>query len=462
MSLVMRLPEILEKAKAEYQASVRGAYDTVEILEQKSEMSGETSDENTTNFDNQLVYGENLSYMKYLFEKQKMGGGIQLIYVDPPFYSGSNYQASIRIESPLLESIPSIKPLVYDDRWEHGLDDYLTMLCGRLFMMRDLLTEDGSIWVHLDWHVVHYVKILMDAIFGEKNFVNEIIWQYKSGGTSKNHFSRKHDTLLFYGKNPKPSLAIPLEKSYNREYKPYRFKGVKEYKDELGWYTMVNMKDVWKIDMVGRTSRERTGYATQKPEALIRRILESCTKEGDLCADFFCGAGTLAATAQKMNRRWIACDMGPLAVATTEKRLAKDGGSFSLLVQKELNTKGAGFLTVRGEFPETPFSDKKMLRLTLEDYHPHVEALPLEDDCKNAVLSVIEKDPLQLMDYWSVDFNYDNEHHRPTMCFVKGKDRIETVCEKMQGRFGQVSLRFCDVFGNSYFHVIDMTDHQHE
>ncbi len=102
---------------------------------------------------------------------------------------------------------------------------------------------------------------------------------------------------------------------------------------------MVNMKDVWKIDMVGRTSRERTGYATQKPEALIRRILESCTKEGDLCADFFCGAGTLAATAQKMNRRWIACDMGPLAVATTEKRLAKDGGSFSLLGSKRVKYK---------------------------------------------------------------------------------------------------------------------------
>ena len=242
------------------------------------------------------------------------------------------------------------------------------MLCARLFMMRDLLTEDGSIWVHLDWHVVHYVKILMDAIFGEKNFINEIVWLYKSGGTSKNHFSRKHDTLLFYGKNPKPALSIPLEKSYNREYKPYRFKGVKEYKDDLGWYTMVNMKDVWQIDMVGRTSGERTGYATQKPEALIRRILESCTSEGDLCADFFCGAGTLAATAHKMNRRWIACDMGSLAVTATEKRLAKEQGAFSLIVEKQLNIKGAGLLTFRGEFPETPFTDKKLLRLTLEEY----------------------------------------------------------------------------------------------
>ena len=445
MSLLTRLPAILDKARQEYQSTSQSAYETVEFL-----------GENPYNL---LVHGENLSFMKHLAETKGLAGGINLIYVDPPFYSGSNYQASIKIESPLLSDIPAIKPLVYDDRWEHGIEDYLTMLCARLYMMRDLLTEDGSIWVHLDWHVVHYVKILMDEIFGEKNFINEIIWQYKSGGTSKNHFSRKHDTLLFYGKNPKPALAIPLEKSYNREYKPYRFKGVKEYKDDLGWYTMVNMKDVWQIDMVGRTSGERTGYATQKPEALIQRILESCTKEGDLCADFFCGAGTLAATAQKMNRRWIACDMGPLAVAATEKRLTKDQGSFELLVQKDLMAKGNGMLSIRGEFPETPFTDKKIIRFTLEDYRLHVEELPLENDSRDVVASILETDPLQLIDCWSVDFDYDGRHHRPTMSFVKGKDRIETVCEKMHGRFGQVSLRICDVFGNSYFHVLDMESH---
>jgi site-specific DNA-methyltransferase (adenine-specific) len=448
MSLLTRLPEILEKAREEYETADRGRYDIMEIVDHDA--------------GNLLAFGENLQFMKYLAGEKNLAEGIKLIYVDPPFYSGSNYQASIKIESPLLKDIPAIKPLVYDDRWEHGIEDYLTMLCARLFMMRDLLSEDGSIWVHLDWHVVHYVKILMDAIFGEKNFINEIIWLYKSGGTSKNHFSRKHDTLLFYGKNTKPALSIPLEKSYNRGYKPYRFKGVNEYKDDLGWYTMVNMKDVWQIDMVGRTSGERTGYATQKPEALIRRILESCTAEEDLCADFFCGAGTLAATAHKMNRRWIACDMGPLAVTATEKRLAKEQGAFALLVEKGLNIKGAGLLTLRGEFPETPFTDKILLRLTLEDYRLRVEDLLLEDESKSVVDSILEADPLQLIDFWSVDFDYDGKNHRPTMCFVKGKDCIETVCEKMHDRFARVSLRICDVFGNSYFHVLDMTEHHHE
>ena len=298
----------------------------------------------------------------------------------------------------------------------------------------------------------------MDEIFGEKNFINEIIWQYKSGGTSKNHFSRKHDTILFYGKKPKPVLNIPQEKSYNREYKPYRFKGVKEYKDEMGWYTMVNMKDVWQIDMVGRTSGERTGYATQKPEALLRRILESCTKEGDICADFFCGAGTLAATAQKMKRTWIACDMGPLAITATEKRLVKDQGTFSLLAQTELYKKDTGELDLRIEFPETPFETNKLLRLTLEKYEPYMDALPLEETCRKAVMRIVENDSLQLIDYWSVDFDFNGHIHRPTVSFVKGKGCIETVCEKIQDEFGLVSVRVCDVFGNNYIKTVDLTD----
>ena len=119
------------------------------------------------------------------------------------------------------------------------------MLTIRLLMMKDLLAEKGSIWLHLDWHAVHYVKIIMDEIFGEENFINEIIWHYKSGGASKRRFARKHDTLLFYSKSKDYYFLAQKEKSYNRDYKPYRFKGVKEYRDEFGWYTMVNRKDVW-------------------------------------------------------------------------------------------------------------------------------------------------------------------------------------------------------------------------
>ena len=153
----------------------------------------------------------------------------------------------------------------------------------------------------------------MDAIFGEEYFVNEIIWTYKSGGSTKRFFSRKHDTLLLYRKTDKNYFKAQTQKSYNRELRPYNFESVKEYRDEKGWYTLVNMKDVWEIDMVGRTSGERTGYATQKPENLIRRLLESCSRPGDICADFFGGSGVLAKVAADMKRDFISCDNAGLS-----------------------------------------------------------------------------------------------------------------------------------------------------
>jgi hypothetical protein len=139
-----------------------------------------------------------------------------------------------------VDDEPTIKPMAYDDHWKTGMEEYLKMLCVRFFLIKDLLSDEGCFWVHLDWHVVHYVKILLDEIFGEDNFVNEIIWNYKSGGTGKRNFSRKHDTLLFYSKSKKYYFNPLQEKSYNRGFKPYRFKGVQEYEDELGWYTEFN------------------------------------------------------------------------------------------------------------------------------------------------------------------------------------------------------------------------------
>lgn len=444
--LISDLNRILELARTEYEETTSGSYNIVEAV-------GETDV-------NLLAYGENLAFMKYLSESGNLAGKIKLVYVDPPFYSGSNYQAMIKIDSPRMDSVPSIRPLAYDDRWEQGLETYLAMLCARLYMMRDLLREDGSIWVHLDWHVVHYVKVLMDAIFGEKCFINEIIWTYKSGGTSRNHFARKHDTLLFYGKTPRPDLEIPREKSYNREYKPYRFKGVKEYRDDLGWYTMVNMKDVWHIDMVGRTSGERTGYATQKPEALLRRIVESCAREGEICADFFCGAGTLAAVAAKTNRPFIACDMGPLAVAATEKRLCANEAEFCLLEDQSLVGSGGGDVILRAEFPETSFSggEKRLLRITLESYAPNVEILPLDEEGRKAVESVAVADSLQLIDFWSIDLRYDGIVHKPIQSFAKGKGRVEDTCELLVDHTELVSLRVLDVFGNSFTKIIRLDE----
>lgn len=387
--------------------------------------------------------------MKHLLEKKEMSGKINMIYIDPPFFSKAKYDAVIKIDSDKGKSLPPIKHFAYEDIWEKGLEEYLKMMALRLSLIRDLLADDGTVWVHLDWHVVHYIKILMDEIFGEKNFVNEIIWYYKSGGTSKKHFSRKHDTILVYSKSSKYYFEPQKEKSYNRGYKPYRFKGVKEYKDELGWYTMVNMKDVWQIDMVGRTSAERTGYATQKPEALLARIIESATKEGDLCADFFCGSGTLPAVCQKLGRRWIGCDSGRLAIASSTKRLAAMGSDFMV---KEMDgykgEKSYGNAKLSVSFEPIDMTDKYHLIINFDKYIPKKLEEKIEQKDAEALEEIIKKESMQLVEYWSVDFDYDGTIHKPQMIFAKEKNSIAKRCEKLLGGPKDIHVEIVDVFGN--------------
>ena len=262
MSLIDDFPKILKEAQTEYTVLQDKCFHITETF-------NETEEEQSW-WRNMLALGDNRNFMKTLLRQHNMAGKIQMIYIDPPFFSKANYDASIRLDSKKTDHLPALKYLAYEDVWEQGLESYLKMLCTRLYLIRDLLSDNGTVWVHLDWHAVHYVRILMDEIFGMDHFVNEIIWTYKSGGTSKKYFARKHDTILVYSKNKDYYFNILKEKSYNRGMRPYHFKGVKEYKDEVGWYTMVNMKDVWQIDMVGRTSSERNGYATQKPEMCIR------------------------------------------------------------------------------------------------------------------------------------------------------------------------------------------------
>ncbi len=209
------------------------------------------------------------------------------------------------------------------------------MIYERLVLMRDLLAEDGSIYVHCDWRVTQFIRMVLDEIFGKDYFVNEVVWSYKSGGATKSRYGRKHDTIHFYSKTNDFIFNVPKEKSYNRDFKPYRFKNVEEFEDEIGWYTLVNARDVWSFDMVGRTSFERVHYPTQKPEALLERIIKASSNEGDLVADFFCGSGTTAAVAEKLGRKWIATDLGKFAIHTTRKRL--------IGVQRQLKDEGKDY-----------------------------------------------------------------------------------------------------------------------
>ena len=378
-----------------------------------------------------IACGDNLEYMEYLLKKCGMAGKLQLVYVDPPFFSKGRYQASVTITSEEKGKSPVIKTGAYDDTWEGSVEKYLTMMTVSLLMMRELLSDTGLIWVHLDWHCAHYVKIIMDEIFGYDNFVNEIIWTYKSGGASGRCFAKKHDTLLLYSRSRKYKFNKMREKSYNRGMKPYRFKGVEEYQDEKGWYTMVNMKDVWNIDMVGRTSSERPGYATQKPEKLLERILASCTDEGDFCADFFAGSGTLGAVARKMGRRWIMCDSGDLAAAGQIKRICSMGKE-----NRPFRVVGKNADTSSGE---AAFAlEDGMLKIT--GYKPELSGLSPSDMEKTA--DFLRGDGRPCISFWSLDREYDGLVHRSSE-FLEGRYSVE-IGE------GSVHVTGYDVFGNRF------------
>ena len=411
MSLICHFAEIIEQSRMEYEQGKAGTFRTIERL-QGAGLQG-TGSRGT------LACADNAGFMKYLLTERELQGKVQQIYIDPPFFSKANYDAVAEIPAaqasetgaPKLaeaECSRRIRHRVYEDVWESSMESYLRMLCVRLLYMRDLLADEGTIWVHLDWHSVHYVKILLDEIFGDRNFVNEIIWLYKSGGSSKRHFARKHDTILVYAKTSRYYLQLPKEKSYNRGLKPYRFKGVEEFCDERGWYTMVNMKDVWTIDMVGRTSAERTGYATQKPEALLLRILEAGSRPGDLVCDFFSGSGTLGAAAAKCGRNWICCDSGFPALVHAVKRFQRDG--FAAEVVTDAKHWEAGLFAqenakIEAEVQTEPtlFADRILVTVRLKDYRLKQIPETLPRKSRQTTNRALEQDAFALLDHWCID-----------------------------------------------------------
>jgi DNA modification methylase len=283
---------------------------------------------------NKLIWGDNkliLSSLKNgpLREEIERQGGLKLVYIDPPFDVGYDFAMEIEVgEETFIKKPGIIEESAYRDTWGKGTDSFLAMIYERLVLTRDLLAKDGCIYLHCDWRLNASLRAIMDELFSPQNFLNHVIWSYSSGGASPNFFGRKHDDLLLFRKSDDYTFNSTKEKSYNRGLKPYRFKGVEEFQDEVGWYTLVYARDVWKIDMVGRTSGERVDYPTQKPEALLERIIKTSSNEGDLIADFFGGSGTTAAVAEKLGRKWISTDLGKFAIHTTRKRMIQ--------VQREL------------------------------------------------------------------------------------------------------------------------------
>lgn len=263
-----------------------------------------------------LIQGDNAEIMRCLLKQDIK---IDLIYIDPPYLTNLDFKTKEG-------------KFAYSDKF--SLDTYLTMLYERLYLMKRLLSEKGSIYVHVDYRTSAYVRLMMNEIFGEENFRNEIIWCYSGPSNVRDNFARKHDVIFFYTKI-KSSL-------FNVQRIPHASglhgKGGLGFRNAISNRSLDELEEKgkiledWWVDItpVGRILNEIVGYPTQKPEALLERIIKASSNEGDLVADFFCGSGTTAAAAHKLNRNWICVDMGDEAIKTTKERMLNLDSNFTL------------------------------------------------------------------------------------------------------------------------------------
>lgn len=255
---------------------------------------------------NRLVLADNLALLRSMPDEQ-----VDLVAIDPPFATGQRRRSARSDAS-------------FGDRRPRDLAEYLAWLNARLVEIRRVMTPAATLYVHLDWHVVHYVKIELDKLFGAANFRNEIVWHYNSGPRRTRDFGRRHDLILRYSKTAdyffdpdavrqpySPDIHVPASKAH--------------YYHPRGKV----MDDVWRIPILAQNDQtERLGYPTQKPEALLDVIVRASSSEGGLVADFFCGSGTALAVAARRGRRWLGCDVNPDAIALAADRLADLGTGF--------------------------------------------------------------------------------------------------------------------------------------
>ena len=258
-----------------------------------------------------VVCAENLAFMRGLLDSC-----CDLIYADPPFdLANRDRFSSSTFTAPAEQDVGCLK-------------GFLEFIRPRLVEMHRLLSDRGSLYVHLDSRTVHYVKVMLDDLFGGDSFLNEIIWSYRTGGRPASWFCRKHDTLLLYVKSPG-------EHTFHRlRHGAYRTRGLRKDSDGRLYKSTRNgrihfhpdgpaVTDVWDIPFLSTVSKERTGYPSQKPEALLERIVRASSNEGDVVADFACGSGTALAVAKRLNRHWIGCDVNPDALVIAQRRLGQ-------------------------------------------------------------------------------------------------------------------------------------------
>ncbi len=353
---------------------------------------------------NKLIWGDNkliLSSLKNgpLRDEIEKQGGLKLIYIDPPFDVGADFSMDIEIGGDTFTKKPNIlEEIAYRDTWGRGADSFIAMIYERLVLMRDLLAEDGLLFLHIGWNVSHHVRLVLDEVFRSSNFINQIIWRRQTAhsdiGQGSRHLGRIHDVVLLYSKSDVFTWNMQYQQ-YSQEYKEnfykyvepgtgrkyrlsdatapggaskgnphYEFLGVTRFwrftearmkklyeegrivqtkpgnvpqqKRYLDEMPGVPLQDIWAdINAVQPQAIERSGYTTQKPETLLERVISLASNEGDLVADFFCGSGTTAAVAEKLGRKWIVSDLGKFAIHTTRKRM--------IGVQRQLKADGRDY-----------------------------------------------------------------------------------------------------------------------
>ena len=303
---------------------------------------------------NKIIRGECLSACAYLKEH---GIQVDLVYIDPPFASGADYAKKVYIRrNPLVakaieqaeseldvEELKAFEEKMYGDVWDK--ERYLNWMYENLMAIKSVMSDEASIYVHLDWHIGHYVKILMDEIFGEDNFRNEIVWFYPNKmSRNENDFARAHDSIFLYNNDRSNStfneVKIARDQPVKQSKRVWVDKKNMRARDEegniiyeLSYETKAN--DVWSIPYVASTDSQRVDYATQKPEALLERVIQASSNEGMLVADFFGGSGVTAAVANKLGRRFIHCDIGVNSIQTVRDRLLANKAEFEVLEIKD-------------------------------------------------------------------------------------------------------------------------------
>lgn len=386
-----------------------------------------------TEIQGRFIFGDNSPAMKAILPE--LEGQIKLIYADPPFLTGKAYQARIGFgeDSRKPDDWETVRS--YKDTWKDG-GEYLDMLYPRLELMRQLLSPDGTLYLHLDWHASAYARVILDEIFGPDRLLNEIIWVYHGPSPIRSAFKRKHDTILAYTKSKEYTFNVD---DVRIPYSPSTVKTF-ESSDRAGFGKKPDLKrgkvpeDWWYFPVVARMHSERTGYPTQKPEALMERIILASSNPGDLVADFFCGSGTTPSVAARLGRKWIACDPEPTALQVTYRRM--------------MGTKGV-----------QPFKvDRSDSKLHVESILPIVSLNVTESHATLELEKVVQQDqgneiPMDHIVLWEVDPRFDSLVFRSRYQEVR-KWREDTLHNTIQIPLSaihelNVAVRVMDVYGTT-------------